>query len=95
MAGQDIIQAAKTGSASINQLTSTGLAGSTRYNTCVPDNIKEALNNSSMNYQGTKNKKCDFCFSHIINALLALIMATHPCVAGNSDLIRVSLKNIT
>ena len=38
-----------------------------------------------MNYQGTKNKKCDFCFTHIINAKSALIMAAHPCTAGNSD----------
>ena len=29
----------------------------------------EALNNSSMNSQSTKNEKCDFRFSHKINGL--------------------------
>ncbi len=29
----------------------------------------KALNNSSINYQSTKNENCDFRFSHKINGL--------------------------
>ncbi|OGT81957.1 MAG: hypothetical protein A3G96_02375 [Gammaproteobacteria bacterium RIFCSPLOWO2_12_FULL_52_10] len=40
----------------------------------------EALNNSSMNYQSPKNKKCDFCFSRIFNpAMAGLKIMALPC----------------
>jgi hypothetical protein len=44
-----------------------------------------------MNYQSTKNEKCDFRFSPIIKELQSLIMAAHPCAAGTSEIIRGSL----
>jgi len=42
---------------------------------------KEALNNSSVNYQSTGNIKCDFLFPFIFNRLTRLKMAAHPCPA--------------
>jgi len=45
------------------------------------DSIKEALNNSSLNYQSTGNIKCDFMFSSIFNRLRRSKMAAHPCAA--------------
>jgi len=43
--------------------------------------LKEALINSSMNYQSTKKIKYDFTFFFIFNGLPALNMAAHPCAA--------------
>jgi len=51
----------------------------------------EPLNNSSLNYSETKKKKRGFSFSHIFNNLQLSKMATHPCAAGKSELIRLSL----
>jgi hypothetical protein len=41
----------------------------------------EALNNSSLNYQSTGNKKCDFLFPSIFNRLGRLKMEVRPCTA--------------
>ena len=43
--------------------------------------IKEALNNSSLNYQSTGNIKCDFLFPSIFNRLRRSKMTAHPCAA--------------
>ena len=43
--------------------------------------LKEALNNSSLNYQSTGNTKCDFPFPFIFNRLRRLNMAALPCAA--------------
>jgi len=43
--------------------------------------VKEALNNSSMNYQSTKKISAILSFSSFSVAYQPLKMATHPCVA--------------
>jgi hypothetical protein len=43
--------------------------------------IKEALINSSMNFQSTKWMKCDFTHFFIFNGLQPPKMAAHPCTA--------------
>jgi hypothetical protein len=43
--------------------------------------MKEALNNSSMNYQNTKKISAILSFSSFSMAYQPLNMATHPCVA--------------
>jgi hypothetical protein len=55
--------------------------------------IKEALNNSSMNYQSTKKIKCDFIFFSIFSGLSATENGNTSMCCGNSELIRVSLIN--
>jgi len=52
---------------------------------------KEALNNSSMNYQSTKKIKCDFIFFSIFSGLSATENGNTSMCCGNSELIRVSL----
>ena len=44
---------------------------------------KEALNNSSLNYQSTGNVKCDFPFPLIFNRLRRWKMAARPWTAEN------------
>jgi hypothetical protein len=53
--------------------------------------FKEALINSSMNYQSTKKVKCDFTFFFIFNGLSAIENGGTSMCRGNSELIRVSL----
>jgi len=53
--------------------------------------IKEALNNSSMNYQNTNKIKCDFILFFIINGLSATENGNTSMCCGNSELIRVPL----
>ncbi len=43
--------------------------------------IKEALINSSMNYQRTQKIKCDFSFASFSMAYQPLEMAAYPCAA--------------
>jgi len=52
--------------------------------------LQEPLNNSSLNYSETGKKKRGFSFPHIFSILQLAKMATHPCVAGKSELIRLS-----
>ena len=40
-------------------------------------------------------QQCDFCFPHKINAILALILAVHPCTAGTSDISEVPVMKHT
>jgi hypothetical protein len=54
--------------------------------------IKEALNNSPMNYQSTKKISAILSCSSFSMAYRPLKMATHPCVAETLA-IRVSLVN--
>jgi hypothetical protein len=53
--------------------------------------FREALNNSSMNYQSTKKVKFDFTFFFIFNGLSAIENGSTSMCCGNSELIRVSL----
>jgi len=53
---------------------------------------KEALNNSSMNYQSKKKIKCDFIFFFIFNGLSATENGNTSMCCGNSELTRVSLN---
>jgi hypothetical protein len=47
--------------------------------------IKEALNNSSMNYQSTNKIKCDFILFFIFNGLSATENGNTSMCCGNSD----------
>ena len=49
------------------------------------DLFEEALNKSSLNYQGTGNKKRDYLFSFIFNRSRRLKMAAHPGAAENPN----------
>ena len=51
---------------------------------------REALINSSMNYQSTKKGKCDFPFFSTFNDLLVIENGSTSLCCGNSELIRVS-----
>ena len=55
--------------------------------------IKEALDNSSMNYQSTNKIKCDFILFFIFNGISATENGNTFMCCGNSELIRVSLIN--
>jgi len=53
--------------------------------------FKEALINSSMNYQSTNKVKCDFTLFFIFNGLPAIENGGTSMCRRNSELIRVSL----
>lgn len=53
--------------------------------------FKEALNRSILDFSDPGKSKCDFLLPHKINYLKKLILTVHPCTAGNSVFIRVSL----
>jgi len=53
--------------------------------------LREALINSSVNYQSTKKVKCDFTFFFILNGLSTIENGSTSLCCGNSALIRVSL----
>ena len=57
----------------------------------ISNDVKKALNNSSMNDQSTPNKKCDFCLALIFNGLQPMKMLASSLCQGNSELI--SLPN--
>jgi len=56
--------------------------------------FKEALINSSINYQSTKKEKCDFTFFFIFNGLSAVENGSTSLCCGISELIRVSFITI-
>jgi len=57
--------------------------------------FREALNKSSLTCQSTPRKKRCFFLSYKINRLARSILATLPCVAGISELIRGSLDQFS
>ncbi len=59
----------------------------------VTDCLKEALINSSLNYQRKKKAKCDFAFFFIFNDLSVIENGGASLCRRNSELIRVSLTD--
>ena len=54
--------------------------------------IKKGLNNSLLEFSDHEKQKCDCCFSHIFNSLIAIENGGTSLYRGNSELIRVSLR---